>query len=116
MCNTCVDGYFKFTSDCLNCVDSFSKAYAVVYVFVLGGMIIVWISLNKLVAANLDAVDVSLLFLQVLDMIGKFELVCTCVVSMRELSAQAPRITTTSSWKVNCDSYVIRISPYGCVR
>ena len=74
VCNSCTNGYFKFTANCINCVSAFTSNFRAVYVIVLLCMIGLWVALNKLVAAQLDAIDVSLLFMQILDMVGKFNL------------------------------------------
>ena len=73
MCNSCEDGFFKFSGFCYNCVGTFGSAYKFAYAVLLLATIAAWIALNKFVSM-IDAVDVSLLFLQILFIVGTFNL------------------------------------------
>jgi 5'-nucleotidase len=73
VCNSCADGYFKFSGTCYNCVGTFGSAYKVAYAVLLLATVLAWIALNKFVSM-IDAVDVSLLFLQILFIVGTFNL------------------------------------------
>jgi len=73
MCYECQEGYFQFAGVCYPC-SNLSSAYHVVVILIMITIATVWVMMNRLAALNVDAIDISLVFLQVLAVIGTYNL------------------------------------------
>uniref|UniRef100_A0A7S3GGX5 Uncharacterized protein n=1 Tax=Palpitomonas bilix TaxID=652834 RepID=A0A7S3GGX5_9EUKA len=72
-CSVCSVGYFSFATTCFACTNM-SERYDVVVIIIMLVVIGAWMGLNRLIALNIDAMDISLVFLQVTAIIGSYDL------------------------------------------
>mmetsp|Transcript_25652 Transcript_25652/g.64474 ORF Transcript_25652/g.64474 Transcript_25652/m.64474 type:complete len:678 (+) Transcript_25652:48-2081(+) len=73
MCYECEVGYFQFSGACFPCTH-LSEQYKVVVVIMIILIIAIWVAMNRLAAVNIDAVDISLVFLQIMAVMGTYKL------------------------------------------
>jgi hypothetical protein len=70
-CNRCEKGFFSVNGDCTACPETKAEASAMTWGAMLG-VTICWIALNRFSTGKFEAVDISLIFMQVTSVIQRF--------------------------------------------